>query len=470
MIYAPHNYQQTAIDFLSDRLVAQPAPCGAGLFLDPGLGKTSITLYVLQLLKSLGEMESALIVAPLRVCRSVWPAEVEKWGFDLSVAQVIGTPTQRRKALASGADVKVINPEGMNWLSNQPLRSITPRPFDTLVIDESTKFKNWGAKRNKTLRKLLPWFDRRMILTGTPAPNSYADLHAQMFLIDNGESLGVTQSVFRKRYMSRGGFKGRVWSFDTDLEDEVNEAISPLVLRMSCKDYLDMPEKVEHTVPVELPSAIAKEYRRMERELFMQLDNGEELTASSAGAMYMMCRSIANGGAYVGEKQDRQSLYVHNTKVEAAADIVEELAGKPALIAYQFQHDRDRLLAHKMFKGAPVIAGGVKPEETDALIRQWNAGDLPVLLCQPQSMSHGLNMQESGNDIIWFGLSDSREEYDQLNARLWRQGVKGGQVRIHRIVAKDTVDEAIIERIGQKGERQEKLLNALANYRGGKTK
>lgn len=460
--YQPKPYQRLAHDFIVARHTDRNlAPRGAGLLLDPGLGKTSITLWAYQTLRELGEVRQGLIVAPLRVCRSVWPAEAEKWGFDVRVSPLLGTPAQRRRALAADADLYVINPEGLKWLAEQNLDAAGSPRFDLLCLDESTKFKTWSTKRHKTLRKLLPRFSHRLILTGTPSPNGLGDLFAQVYVLDNGEALGKSQNYFNVRYMTKGGFKGRVWSFDADKESDLYDAMGPMVLRMSAEEHLDMPQKVNHEIRVDLPPAIRKEYKRLERELFMELSGGQELTASSAGAMYVMCRGVANGGVY---DENKNPLHVHDTKVEALADLVEELGGKSLLVAYSFKHDLERIKSHRLFKNAPVICGGVSAEATDAIIAAWNRKETQALLVQPQAMSHGLNLQAGGSDVCWFGLTDQLEVYQQFNARLYRQGQEHWQVRIHHILANDTVDEAIYERIQKKADVQTSLLEALDRY------
>lgn len=459
-LYTPKPYQRQAHRFVVNRLTQKGLrPRGAGLLLDPGLGKTSITLWAYETLRDFGEVRKALIVAPLRVCRSVWPAEAEKWGFDVKVSCVLGTAAQRRRALAEQADIYTINPEGLSWLSNHPEML---EGFDLLVLDESTKFKNWGTKRHRLLRKLLDKFSHRMILTGTPSPNGLGDLFAQVYALDDGAVLGKSQNYFRSRYMKKGGFKGRVWSFDEGQTENLQAAIGPMVLRLDAKDHLDMPRLVDHKIYVDLPGEIEREYKRLERELFMRLDSGEELTASSAGAMYVMCRGVANGGAY---DADKAPVHVHDTKVEALADLLEELNGKSLLVAYAFKHDLERIRANRVFRSAPVVCGGVSSEETEAIIAKWNAKQSPVLLVQPQAMSHGLNLQAGGHDVAWFGLTDQLEVYQQFNARLYRQGQASDQVRIHHILARGTVDEAIYARLHEKAGVQQTLLDALRDYR-----
>jgi SNF2 family DNA or RNA helicase len=455
-----HQYQQNAVTFLLSRLVDQKAK-GAGLFLDPGLGKTGTTLSAIDALGFLGEVRKTLVVAPLRVVHNVWPNEIEKWGLPFSTSIIHGTPKQRQQALLANTDIYLTNPESIPWLFLQR------RPkFDLLVVDESTKFKNWSSKRTKALRKLLKDIPRRIILTGTPSPNGLHDLFAQIFIVDDGEALGQTLTYFRSRYFTKGGFQAREWIERPNVSQSVEQAISPLVYRLKAEDHLDLPPLIYNDVWVDLPRPIFKAYKAIEKQLFAELENGETLTASSAGAKYALCRGIANGGAYQANELtgEREEVYVHDAKLEAVSEIVDELMGKPVIIAYQCNHDLHRL--EKRYPKAPIIKGGVTQAEVLTTIEKWNKGELPVLLCQPQAMSHGLNLQAGGNDVIWVGLTDSLEVYDQLNRRLYRQGVRGA-VRIHHVLANNTIDKAMIERIRTKGKKQDTLLDSLKRYQKG---
>lgn len=464
--FKPHEYQREAFNFLMNRIFIE-GNLGGGLFLDPGLGKTSVTCWLIQALRSIGFVDSTLIIAPLRAVDNVWPDEIEKWGFNLTYRKVTGTPGQRIKALRQSADVYLINPENVAWLQKQ-----THLPFDFLVVDESTKFKSWMAKRTRALKRMLSMFAARVILTGTPSPNSMADLFAQMYLVDDGESLGRTLTVFRNRTCNRGGYEGREWLFRPECQSLVEQLIAPAVIRMDAADHLDLPEKVDHVIWVSLDRAEKRQYKSLERELAIALGEDKTLTASNSGAKYTMCRSFANGGVYEILERDekdrptkRKTHHVHDKKLEALVDLVEELQGKPVLVAYQFKHDLERI--RKAYPKAPVINGDTKPADDTETLRRWNRREIPILLVQPQAMSHAVNAQDGGNDIVWFGLSDQLEIELQFNARLHRQGVKG-QVRIHRILTRGTVDEAILDRIRQKDTRQTALLNSLKRYLRGK--
>jgi len=456
-MFNPYPYQQFVIDQAIDRLYHQDQP-GVGLFLDCGLGKTSISLSIVELLKAMGEVEKTLVVAPLRVCHSVWPAEIEKHGFDLTINVIHGCTKKRIRQLESGADIYVTTPDLTKWL--RPLEY----QFDLLIVDESTKFKGWGSQRSKALRKMLP--PKRIILTGTPSPDSLADLHPQIYLLDEGHALGSTQRLFRSVYMYQGGYEGREWFIRAGAEAVIQEKIAPLVIRLDAGDHIHVPKIITNDIWVDLPERVMREYRKLHRELVMELEGGETVAASNAAAKYLLCRQLANGGAYEATVNGRISHSVHSVKTEALEDIVEECHGKPLIVFYQFQHDLQRL--KKEFPDAEWIHGGMNARRSADVIHRWNHDKIKLLLCQPQSMSHGLNLQMGTcADICWYGLPDSLEIYQQANARLNRQGQNAKQLRIHRLLAVGTVDRVIRQRIDSKDVRQQSLLDALKEMASG---
>ena len=482
MKFTPHPYQQTALEFLIRRSTMEHNK-GAGLFLDPGLGKTAIVLLWLRLLIRLGIAKKVLIVAPLRVVYSVWPKEIQKWDQfrHLRISIVHGSPTKRMKAISTPADIYLTTAQSLPavWEAFS-VRGVEDIPWDTLIVDESTLFKSWGGNRRKkksteddeepksrrlsrsmALRKMLPAFQRRVILTGTPRAEGLQDLFAQVFIVDKGESLGTSKSKFLTRYFYRGGFGGYQYFPHQTAERLIREKISPFCLSMSAEDHLDMPELITNDVWIDLPPGAAKQYRDMEKKMFLELTNGEELSPLNAGGRYLACRQIAAGGLY--DVEDKEIVHhLHDSKVDAVEDLVNELNGKPALIAFQFKHDLDRL--RKRWPKLPSIDGRSTGKAADKLVDQWNAGELKMLAVQPKSLSHGINMQSGpGRDLIFVGLDDSLETYLQLVARLYRQGVTG-QVRVHRILATDTVDEMIRERIDRKDQSQRSFLEELKAY------
>ena len=443
-----HDYQQTAVDFALRRLYTEDN-LGAGLFLDPGLGKTLITLKILEFLRGIGEIETALVVAPLRVCKLVWGQEVSKWGFDFSTNMLC----QRvKRGLKDKAFIDLINPESLHLLKDQCDR------WDTLVVDESTKFKNWTSKRTKALRKMLPNFDKRIILTGTPAPNSLADLHAQVFMLDGGAALGRNVTVFRSLYMHQGGWQGREWMLRENQAGKIHEAVAPICLRMDAESCLDMPELIVNDIVCEMPERCKAQYRQLQKDLLAELATADILAMNAASA-YMKMRQFANGQMYDSERAIHQ---VHNNKIEALVDLVGELGGKPALVFYQFGHDLQAI--RKKYPKAPALNGQTKPADAEKMLVDWNAGKTPVLLVQNQAASHGLNMQGAGNDVIYFGLPPSLEIYDQSFRRIYRQGVTGKQVRVHRLLTEKTVDFTMLGRLKDKDQTQKKFLESLKNH------
>ena len=446
MRWTPRNYQLEAAKFMLER----PA---AGLLLAPGLGKTSTTLAALAALKGTDQLESALIIAPLRPLYDVWPAERAKWDdFALLSMQLLHGPHKER-ALATPADVYVINPEGLDWLFAASRR----RPkFNVLVVDESTKFKSASAQRAKLLRSVIDRFDRRYILTGTPSPNGVEDLWGQVYLLDGGERLGRFVTHFRRRYMMNHAPQGVAWSDWRPVvgaAQEIQERVSDICMALRAEDYLDMPELITNDVMVRLPAHAAKVYREVRDDFLAQLSAGT-VTVANAAAKTAKMRQAANGFLYTDEGT---AEHLHDAKVDALDELVEESAGDPLLVAVAFLSEA-RALAERY--GAPYLGGGVPHSAASRTIARWNAGEVPVLIAHPASVAHGLNLQSGGRAVCWFGLSYNREEYDQFVARVYRQGQSRGVV-VHRIVSQGTVDEVILQALASKDATQKSFINAL---------
>ncbi len=437
-----HDYQQAAVSFAMNRLYVEDHS-GAGLLLEPGLGKTITTLTIIARLRDLGEVQRVLIAAPLRVL-DVWLREIEKWQIDLTASIVHGTASQRSAALAANTDLFLINYENLPWLARQR------QQFDLLIADESTKLKNWSAARSKAIRKMLP--TKRLILTGTPAPNSLADMFSQIYLLDDGQALGNTIGKFRDRWMRRGGFENRQWLLRDDSIESLQQLIAPMCLYQSAVEHLDMPELIVNEIAVELPPEARKIYRSMEDAMFAEIDD-DPLLAMNSGAKYNACRQIANGNVYV----DGDARSVHSAKADALRDLIEELNGKPLLVGYQFKHD---------IYGYPSIDGSTSRNKSRSLINSFSRGELPVLACQTQALSHGVDgLQGACSDICWVGLTDSGEVHSQFNARVYRQGQVEKHVRIHYLIASNTVDRAIMRRLHNKDQSQKSLLESIKEYR-----
>lgn len=410
---------------------------------------------VLHHLFEFGEIRRALVVAPLRPVYSVWPNEIRKWGFPYSCAVL---HNQLQKALGWETQIEIVNYEGL-----AKLKTITKR-WDMLVLDESTWIKTWSAARSKNLRALLPSIPKRMILTGTPAANSLLDLYPQIYALDQGKALGKNVTAFRKEYGALGGYPYPKWSMREAKIEQLNAAIAPLVLRMQAEDHLDMPRLVHNDIWCELEPSEQRAYAKFREELYLELVSGT-ITAVSAAAAYIKCVQFANGGIYhTDDAGVRTSHGVHSHKISALRELYGELNGKPALIFYSFGHDLERILACPEFKGAPVINGKTPAKDAETYIERWNRGAYSAMLCQWQAASHGLNLQYSCNDVVCFGLPDRPESFDQAFRRVYRQGVKGEQVRIHRILMTDTVDEVMKERLDGKFANQREFLDALKRH------
>lgn len=451
----PHAYQKKAMRFALQQTAS-------GLFLDPGLGKTSITLGVVKVLKSEKQIRRTLVIAPLRPCHHVWPVEATDWNDFHSLRVVVLHGKDKERNLETDADVYVINPEGLDWLcTNENMKKLKA---EMLVVDESTKFKKTTGKRYKLLKRWLPTFRRRMILTGTPNPNGYMDLFGQIYLLDLGGALGQYITHFRGQYFDSTGYGGYTWILRKGSDEQIQKAIKPLVLRLDAEDYIKMPTLMPpNNIRVDLPDKARKVYDELEEEFITQLE-GNIITAKNAAVASGKCAQVANGGLYYMEDGVRSAHRLHDAKTEALVDLVEELQGSsPLLVAYEFEHDVARIHA-ALGKDIPVMGQGVSAKNSLEIERAWNAGELPVLLGHPASMGHGLNMQKSGNHICWYGIPWNFELYDQMIRRIRRQGSKHSKVFVHHLIARNTVDEAKLRALNSKDKTQKGLLDALRGY------
>lgn len=448
MKYRPHEYQQYAIEYIETHPVS-------AVLLDMGLGKTSITLTALQdLLFDRFEAHKVLIIAPLRVARNTWPAELQKWDHlqNLTVSVVVGNAEERKAALAKQADLYVINREMVLWLVEQ---SGYKFDFDTVVIDELSSFKNHQSKRFKALMKVRPRVKRIIALTGTPSSNGLMDLWAEFRLLDMGERLGRYITQYRTKYFMPDKRNAQiVFSYKPlpGAEEQIYDKISDITISMKAADFLPMPERIESEYPVYLSEEEREKYDVLKQELVLQLP-GEEITAANAASLSGKLSQLANGAIYTEEKE---VITVHDRKLDALEDIIEAAAGKPILVAYWFQHDLQRIT--ERLESLKVSYARIS---SPGSIELWNRGEFAVGLIHPASAGHGLNLQEGGSTLVWFGLTWSLELYQQTNARLWRQGQKASTVVIQHIVAKDTVDERILKALTEKNNTQEALIAAV---------
>lgn len=464
MKFRPHKFQRKCAEF-------GVANACAGFFLDPGLGKTAIMLMIFKALKAIRAAKRMLVVTPLRPMFLTWPAEGKKWDeFSKLKMGILWGPCKSATLNDHTVDIHVINPEGLKWLV-KTLESMNLDPSDfweILCVDESTKFKHADTERFRLLKPMLEKFRRRYILTGSPAPNGLLDLFGQVYILDMGASLGRYITHYRTVFFDQS-YDGFGYELKPGAEQRIYERLRPLVIRMSQEDYLEMPPLVgacgygEPLVRlVELPEDARKVYDKMEKFLITELQE-DTVTALNAAAASNKCRQIANGGLY-GSKElkdhpgERGMYDLHEAKVDAVEEIIEELQGVPAIVAYEYQHDLDRL--QRRFPNAPYVGGGVSAGRFASIEQDWNAGKIPILLAQPQSVAHGLNLQATRAAVIWHSLTWDLEVYEQFIRRVWRQGQKE-RVFVHHVIAKDTIDELILKMLQKKDTTQRALLTAL---------
>ena len=451
--WTPHEYQEEGI-----RLALSQA--ALGLFLDPGLGKTSLVLAAFKILKDKGLARKLLVIAPLRPCYAVWPTEIEKWSNFGDLTYTIVHGPDKEDSLRADADIYIINPEGLVWLYDERFKRDCIHNFDILCIDESTKFKDSTTRRFKALRPKLPAFKRRWILTGTPSPNGIGDLFGQVYILDGGRALGKYKTNFQNHFFYRSGFNMYDWKPRPGAFEEIVKLISPLIYQLNAEDYLKMPEQIVTEIPVTLPDAAMKVYKEVEDDFITRFEE-DVLVADNAAVAGVKCRQIANGAVYTGET----FKVVHDAKLDALEDLLEELAGKPTLVLYEFRHDHSRL--QERLAGAESIGSGTSPKALEGIVNRFNAGQIPVLLGHPASMGHGLNLQGSCHHVIWFGIPWNLEHHDQTIARVYRQGQKAEHVFIYYLIATGTLDEKVSKVLKQKDRDQQKLLNTLHETRAG---
>lgn len=474
--WKPTGFRKRAVEWILEHPVC-------GLFLDPGLGKTSITLFAFRLLKAKGMVRRMLIVAPIRVAYNVWPSEVEKWNQfkDFNIVVLHGPDKCDEMLAREDIDIFVINPEGLEWLLGRKVgKVIKPNTerFKLLdaqmfVLDESSKFKNTQTKRFKLLKPFLPKFLRRVILTGSPAPRNYLDLFGQVYIMDLGKSLGQYITHYRNNYFNPSGFGGFNWVLRPGADKEIQAAVKPYVMRLEAEDHIDMPELVEIDILVDLPPTARDMYADMEDDLLFLLEGGEVLSAPTASAARGKCAQIAGGAVYQNPeglelRGDNDYIDIHTAKLEALAEFLDERQGQPTLVLYWYRHEllRIRKYLGSKYGDLPSISE-VSMKAGKELENAWNRNEVSVLLANPASVGHGLNMQDGdAQHLFWFTLPDDYDIYDQTNRRLRRQGNKARHVFSHRVIARDTVDVAKAVTLRKKGANQKDFLDAMKSYRG----
>lgn len=449
MKFIPHSYQRYAIE----RIISDPA---IGLFLDMGLGKTVITLTAINDLRfNRWAVSRCLVVAPKKVAEATWQREAEQWDHlkHLRIISVLGNVQKRIRALNTPGDIWVINRENIPWLVDYYRNSW---PFDMVVLDESSSFKSSKAKRFKSIKLVRPRIQRLVELTGTPAPNGLEDLWAQIYLLDEGKRLGKTITGFREAYFTQDwahpGQQYRTYSPQDGAEGRIQQAISDICISMKADDYLELPDYIEDIVPVALDTKALKAYKTLERDMLLTVDT-ETITAQSAAVLNGKLLQICSGAVY---DTDGKVVEIHNCKIEAFLEVVEQLSGEHALVFYWFQHERDRLLA--VLENTSLRVRVYKGPEDE---KDWNAGEIDLLLAHPASCGYGLNLQAGGHHIIWYGYPNwALEIYQQANKRLHRQGQKF-PVIAHHLVVQGGMDESVVDALHDKGDTQEALMQAL---------
>lgn len=435
-----HPYQNRTVEFIK----ANPR---AALWLDMGLGKTVSTLTALSDLLADFELFKVLVIAPKRVAEYTWPNELGLWEHLSHITHTViaGPPAKREQAVRQGTNIHIISRDNVVWLVDK-LRG--KWPYDCIVIDESSSFKNPSSKRFRALRKVAPVTPGIIELTGTPTSNGLLDLWSQIFLLDGGAALGKTFGAYKNRYFRASGYMGYDLKLNDGADAEIHAAVAPLCLRLAADDYLEMPERIDNHIAVHLPAKARAQYDDLEKAFLLRLETAD-VPVLSAAALTNKLLQVANGHVY-----DESGEYhpLHEAKLDALASVIEEAAGAPVLVAYNYRSDQDRI--RQRFPGAVDI------KDSDDTQARWNNGEIPLLMAHPGSAGHGLNLQAGGSIICWYGLNWSLELYAQFNARLHRQGQQKPVV-VHHIVAQDTVDTTVLAALATKDTTQKALLNAV---------
>lgn len=446
MRFNPHPYQSRAIEFALEH-----PKCA--LWMEMGLGKTVTSLTVIGELLDQCAIRKVLIVAPLRVAQITWPDEIGKWEHTrwLRYSLILGDAKARRRAYRSDAGIHIINFDNLYWLYEELLSTWD---YDMIVVDESSKVKNHNALRTRVLKTYQDRTERMLQLTGTPAANSYLDLWSQAYLLDKGERLGKKIGDYRAAFFDKS-FNGYVdeYALRPGANKEIQAKLSDICLSMRAKDYLDLPPVINNIIGVRLPARAMKQYTRLEDELIAELDSGAVVEAANAAVATGKCLQAANGALYLDEFGNWEAL--HDAKLDALESVINEASGSSVLIGTAFRSDAARIQAR--FPQAVVMGAS----NTDRVVKNWNTGKIPILVAHPASAGHGLNLQDGGNIVCWYGLNWSLELYEQFNARLARQG-QTKPVFVHHIVASGTLDEAVLDRLINRREAQDALKDALS--------
>ena len=447
--FIPHLYQKDGIKWLLTRMFA-------GLLMSPGLGKTAIVLVAYKILKKKGMVDKVLVVAPLRVCHLVWPAEVAKWSNFEGISVGILHGSRKEEVLKEDHDIYVINPAGLSWLAHQVVKHgfLKDNLKWWLVVDESSNFKNGRSQRFKILKKILKHFWRRTILTGTPAPNGLINLWSQIYILDQGARLGSYVSAFRNEYFYPSGYLGYDYRLQDKADQKIYNKIDDIIMHKG-SDELDLPPRLDNYISVALPLDARAAYDDMKRHYIAEFKDIESIAVNAAVATGKL-KQISNGGLY---DEEHKSVVVHNEKTIALRELFDGLEGRPLMVFYEYNHDLERI--RKEFGDVPTLGGETSIVKTIKIANDWNRGNIPIVALHPMSAGHGLNLQESHcSDICWYSIPFDLELYIQAIFRVHRQGVKN-TVMIHHIVTENSIDIRILKILDGKMNVQNALLEEL---------
>ena len=452
-----HPYQRKAIEHIL-------AHENAMLWLDMGLGKTTISLYAFKELQNRWATSAALVVGPKRVVESVWRAEAQKWAElrGLRFSLIGGDEAMRKRQISRRADLYLINYEQLEWLvswvGHRYLNRGEYPPFDMVIYDEVTKVKNADAKRSQAIHRLLPWMRRRMGLTGEPAANGYKDLHGQYLAVDGGRRLGTDLRAFKSAFLTEINRRAVVTNLG---REQIKRRIHDITLEMSADDYLDLPPIIQQDIEIDLPPDARRIYEEVETRFFHELAQGGKIEAQTEATKGLKCLQVAGGACYIDDSDRWASI--HTAKLDALETLLEERNGRPLLLGFGFRHEAARIKAR--FPFAQFLSSELSEKEFARIERAWNAEDVPLLCGHPASMGHGLNLQFGGDALCWFGLNWSLELYNQFNARLMGGHRRRNRVFLYRILARDTMDEALRIALENKAATQAALKRAINEYR-----
>ena len=461
-----HSYQERSVDHGIENLAA-------AFHLDPGLGKTVIVLTIIDILMyDMFTTKGVLIAAPLRVVQSVWRQEAAKWQHtrDLTFSYITGDPSSRIRGLCTKADIYLINYENLPWLQTQVEHRFLSHgkypPWNMIVFDESSKMKNTrirqGVKRGIAALKLLQYAPRRLNLTGSPAPNGMLDLFGQYLCLDGGERLGQSHSAFRSTYFYLSEYQGTKWKAFESSKDQITELLADITLDLVASDYITMPEEIENDIMLDFPLDMQARYDAIEREMLIELDSGHDVEIFNRASLVNRCLQFAGGGVYLNPGMPDWEK-IHDVKMEALIDLVDELEGQPVLLLYQYQHEAKRI--EQQFPDAKWISSKTSDGDFNQAILDWNSGALQMIIAHPASMGHGVDrLQTSCHNVIWFGLNWSWELYYQSNSRIARQGQTSPTVMIHRILMNNTTDLIVKLALTTKRDTESEVRELIREY------